>query len=92
MGSWVRCKCDSLVHKNLFCGTGISLIVTENTLDEDVSNISANDFVSSLIQSSVMLLKCSNCGRLIILDEKKGKYEIQFYLPEKQNAAPSEGT
>ena len=66
-------------------------MVTEDALDEDVKDVSTNDFVSSLIQNAVLLLKCRSCGRLIVLDEKKGKYEVQFYLPEQENAESIDG-
>jgi hypothetical protein len=49
MSSWVKCKCEQLVHTNLFCGTGISLIVEEDFLDEERPNMSAEDFISELV-------------------------------------------
>ncbi|AEG70028.1 hypothetical protein RSPO_c02735 [Ralstonia solanacearum Po82] len=48
MGSWIRCKCDQLVHKNLFCGTGISVLATEAFLDAHHDKKSANDLISDL--------------------------------------------
>ncbi len=83
MGSWVRCKCESLVHKNLFCGAGISLIVSENTIDGNFENMNTENFISSLIESSSKLLKCSNCGRLILINEQEDKLEVEFFLNDK---------
>ena len=82
MGSWIRCKCDHLVHKNLFCGTGISLVATEDFLDIERPSTSASDLVSELIKSSEMLLKCQHCGRLIVLRESRDAIDAKFYLPE----------
>jgi hypothetical protein len=83
MGSWVKCKCNRLVHKNLFCGTGISLIVTEEFLDADRPEGSSSDLVSEIIMSSERLLKCKNCGRLIVLKEDKDSCEVMFFRPEQ---------
>ena len=83
MGSWVRCKCNQLVHKNLFCGTGISLIVEEDYLDESRPTQSAEDLISEMIRTRKMLLECTNCNRIMVLDELRG--EVKFYQPE-QNA------
>jgi hypothetical protein len=82
MGSWVRCKCGQLVHKNLFCGTGVSIIATEEFLDADRPDLSARDFISELISSSAMLLKCPSCGRLIVLRETGDATDAEFYAPE----------
>jgi hypothetical protein len=82
MGSWIRCRCNQLVHKNLFCGTGISMIATEEFLDAERPNISTGDFISELISNSAMLLRCPNCGRLIVLRETEGVSEVKFYTPE----------
>jgi len=72
-----------LVHKNIFCGASISLVVTEDFLDIDRSNVTADDLTSEIILKSVKLLKCTNCGRLIFLNETKETHEIHFYLPDE---------
>lgn len=82
MGSWVRCKCDHLVHKNLFCGTGVFLIATEDFLDIERPDKSAEQLVSELILNGPMLLRCGNCGRIIILKESKDSYEVEFFKPD----------
>ncbi len=83
MGSWVRCKCDQLVHKNLFCGTGISLLATEEFLDENHLGKSAGDLISDLVRRSELLLTCWNCGRKIFVKETKDVFEIRFFKPEQ---------
>jgi hypothetical protein len=80
MGSWVRCKCEELVHTNMFCGTGISLIVEEGYLDEERPNKSAEDFISELVVTRSRLLECGNCKRIIVLDERNN--EIKYYKLE----------
>jgi hypothetical protein len=82
MGSWIRCRCDELIHTNLFCGTGISLEVTENFLDQARESQSAEDLVSEIIRTSKKILTCKNCGRMAILHEDKNMYEIKFFSPE----------
>lgn len=84
MGSWIRCKCDHLVHKNLFCGTGISLIVTEDFLDTERPDETAENLVSEMIQQSEMLLECSNCGRMIVLRETKNEFNVCFFRPDNE--------
>ena len=82
MGSWIRCKCDHLVHKNLFCGTGIALIATEDFLDLERPRGSVDDLISDLISSSDLLLECKNCGRLIVVRENSEVFDVHFYSPD----------
>jgi hypothetical protein len=82
MGSWIKCKCDALVHKNLFCGTGISLIASEEFLDEMRPKQTAEELVSEMIKDLPSLLECSNCKRLIVLDEQNNS--IKFYELENE--------
>lgn len=82
MGSWLKCRCGNLIHKNLFCGTGISLIATEEFLDVERENKSAEDLVNELVLGSSMLLKCKSCGRLVILRESPETDVVEYYIPE----------
>jgi len=82
MGSWVRCKCKQLVHKNLFCGTGISLLVSEEFLDIDRSNATYDSLVTEIVVTSRKLLECQVCGRIIIVREGKDVYQIDFFKPD----------
>lgn len=84
MGSWIRCKCDSLVHKNLFCGTGVSFAVPEDTLDTSDPDTPADQLISKIIYESEMLLKCKNCGRIILLRESKDEFNLKFYKLEQE--------
>jgi len=84
MGSWIRCKCDQLVHKNLFCGTGISLLATEEFLDEAHESKSVDDFISDLVRQSDLLLTCGNCGRKIVVRETRDVFEVRFFKPEQE--------
>jgi hypothetical protein len=85
MGSWIRCKCDNLVHKNLFCGTGISVVVTEDFLDRDWQGKTADDLLDELIRASDRQLKCNNCGRILLLRETKDVFDVHFYEPDNEN-------
>jgi DNA-directed RNA polymerase subunit RPC12/RpoP len=71
------------VHKNLFCGTDISLIVKEDFLDVERPNSSAEALVSEIILTAEMMLKCQNCGRIILVKETKHSLDVRFFLPEK---------
>lgn len=82
MGSWIRCKCDHLVHKNLFAGTGMSLVATEAFLDIARPGASAEDLVSELVETAATLLECRHCGRLIVLRKHADGDDIRFYRPE----------
>lgn len=79
MGSWIRCKCDQLVHKNLFCGTGISLLVAEEFLDVARPGLAAEKLVSEIVATSEMLLKCANCGRIILVKEDAYASDVRFF-------------
>jgi hypothetical protein len=70
-----------MIHKNLFCGTGMSIIATEEFLDRDRSGMSADDLVSEMIVSSDKLLRCKSCNRVVILREKNGEIDAQFFTP-----------
>lgn len=83
MGSWVRCKCEGLVHTNIFCGTDISLIVEEDFLDEERPNKSTEEFIAELVVTRNRLLICSNCKRIIIFDEKNNQ---KTYYKLEENA------
>lgn len=84
MGSWVRCKCDELVHKNWFCGTGVSLVASEDALDlPDGNAMSAHQLVDKLFAESDMLLRCWNCSRIILLNERGGEFVVKFFAPEE---------
>ncbi|ATI28359.1 hypothetical protein CR47_0206885 [Ralstonia solanacearum] len=83
MGLWIRCKCDQLVHKNLFCGTGISVLATEAFLDEHRDKTSADDLISDLVRRSDLLLTCGNCGRKILVKETRDVFGVRFFKPEQ---------
>lgn len=72
------------MHKNLFCGTDISLVVTEDFLDVERPDKTAEDLVSEIISSAEMLLKCSNCGRVIMLNETMDVFDVRFFAPESE--------
>lgn len=82
MGSWVRCKCDQLVHKNLFCDTGISLLVSEEFLDVERPGLTADKLISEIVATSEMLLKCANCGRIILIKEDAHASDVRFFAPD----------
>lgn len=81
MGSWLTCQCGSLIHKNLFCGTDISIAVTEDFLDQDYQNTSAQDLINQMILQMDWLLKCKTCGRVVILNAKENG-KLEFYRKE----------
>ena len=58
------------------------MVVTEEFLDDERAHQSIDDFISNLIVSSSMLLKCKACGRLVILKERPENDLVEFYMPE----------
>lgn len=82
MGSWLRCVCGNSIHKNLFCGTGISLIVAEDYLDVDRNGMGAEELIGDMIRSAPKLLQCKSCGRLALLRECSGQVDAKFYTPD----------
>ncbi|NOK62520.1 MAG: hypothetical protein GFH27_549333n8 [Chloroflexi bacterium AL-W] len=72
MSSWVTCKCGKLLHKNLFCGACVSVVVPEQFLDEDYSGITAEEFINNLIIKNDVMVKCGDCGRVLIVHDSQG--------------------
>jgi hypothetical protein len=62
----------------------MSLVVTEDFLDIERSGQTADDLISEIIRVSERLLRCSNCGRIIILNETKDEYEVRFFAPDNE--------
>lgn len=83
MSSWLQCKCGGNIHKNLFCGTGMSVIATEEFLDLPREGMSADEFVDKLLSDASKLLRCYACGRIVILRETKGQIAATFFMPDQ---------
>jgi len=81
MGSWLTCKCGARLHRNLFAGTGMSLIATEAFLDTERVGASADDLVSELVREGERLLRCRPCGRIVLLQEGPID-QVRFYTPD----------
>ena len=69
MGSWVTCSCGNLLHKNLFTGTGVHVVVLDDVLDGFSEDDSAGDCVSEIIRQGELLVRCRQCGRILIEDK-----------------------
>jgi hypothetical protein len=81
MSSWVKCTCGKLIHKNLFTGTKVCVVVLDDVLNEIDEHKSAGDAVTTIIGKGDILVRCAGCGRIAIEDGKSG--EITMYAPEK---------
>lgn len=70
MGSWVNCPCGRRLHKNLFTGTGVQVVVPDAVLDAFPEDADSGDCVSEIIAKGEILVRCSHCGRIAIEDRQ----------------------
>lgn len=82
MGSWLTCRCGALLHTNLFCATGISVLVSEEFLDAPRDGKELEDFVTEMIVGSPKMLHCKSCERIVVLQFQNGEAQIRSYVPE----------
>jgi hypothetical protein len=80
MSSSLLCECGARVEKNLFSGHGVSLLVPEEGVDRDLSQVSGETLVSDLLRVSRVVVTCRGCSRLYIIDDDGGA--LQSYRPE----------
>ena len=58
-------------------------MATEDALDlPDDDGMSAHQLIDKLFAESDMLLRCWNCSRIILLNERGGEFLIKFFAPE----------
>jgi hypothetical protein len=81
MSSWFLCSCGRQIHKNLFSGAGVSLVIDEKLLDQDFAKSTARALVAEIITSSRLMLSCPECRRLHIVDES-GEAPPESYVPD----------
>ena len=80
MSSSLLCECGARVEKNLFSGHGVSLLVPEQALDKDLSQVPGETLVSELLRGNRLVVTCRDCSRLYIIDDSGDA--IQSYRPE----------
>jgi hypothetical protein len=79
MGSWIKCQCGMLLHKNLFSGAGVSLLVPEAVMDEGDEAESSAALLGRIVIGSEVVVQCQACGRVAI-ERKNGR--VEFYVRE----------
>lgn len=79
MGSWINCVCGKLLHKNLFCGAGVSLLVPEAVIDEGDEAESSTMLLGRIVTGSETVVRCAACNRMAI-EKKDGR--VEFYTRE----------
>ena len=84
MGSWLTCHCGALLHTNMFSGTGISVLATEEFLDAPRTDNNLDGFVTELIAGAPKLLTCKSCGRIVVLTYRGGIAQARSYVPEPE--------
>lgn len=87
MSSRFLCECGARVEKNLFSGHGIALLVPEEVVDKDLSQISGEALARELVMKSSIVVTCRGCSRLFVI-EKDGR-AIQSFRPEADVPAGS---
>lgn len=88
MGSWLTCRCGGLLHTNMFCGTGISVLASEEFLDASHEEKTRDEFIAAMISDSPKLLHCKSCGRIVILKFLNGEAQVKSYVPEDDGSEP----
>jgi hypothetical protein len=72
MSSWIICKCGNKVHKNLFAGVNVNIVVSDDVLDGIDDDIAAAQAINEIIQKGHVLVKCTLCGRIMIENSDTG--------------------
>ena len=67
MSSWIRCGCGRSLHRNLFCGAEVRLVVTDSFVDQLSEEGSARDCIERIVSGCDTLLSCPQCSRIVIL-------------------------
>lgn len=80
MSSWLVCHCGRYIHKNLFAGADVRVVLDEEVLDRDFDGRSAEALVDELLLKCVLLLTCAKCGRLYLVDES-GERPTRAFTP-----------
>ena len=68
MSSWIKCPCGENLHKNLFTGADVRVVVSDTILDQIPEEATAADCVSDIIARGEILVNCTECGRIAIED------------------------
>lgn len=74
----------------MFCGTGISVLASEEFLDAPREGKKLEDFVSEMILSSPKMLICKSCERIVVLRFQNGEAQVRSYVPEDKVPSPRE--
>jgi hypothetical protein len=76
MSSWVICRCGNQLHKNLFAGANVCVVVEDVVLDEIDDETRVANAINTIIQHGDILVRCEKCGRLAIEDKQTGAVTI----------------
>ena len=80
MSSWIKCPCGELLHKNLFCGAGVSVVVIDTVLDSIPEKAPARAALDKIVLEGDTLVRCRKCHRVAVEDKKSGA--ITIYVAE----------
>lgn len=65
MSSWVRCRCGLVVGIGSFPNPNVYRVISEEQYDEVADPVDRRK-IGSLIVSGGVLVRCSNCHRVLI--------------------------
>lgn len=80
MGSWIECTCGAHLHKNLFCGAKVCVVIEDTVLDSIPEEAPARVALDKIVFEGDTLVRCRKCGRIAIEDRKSGS--IRIYAAE----------
>lgn len=79
MSSWICCSCGTSLHRNLFGGARVHVVVEDSVLDALPDEGATSDCVAAILRQSDRLLRCPQCGRIAIIDQSD---TITIFSPE----------
>ncbi len=66
MGSWFHCPCGNSVHKNLFTGCGVKVVVDDAVIDMIPDEATADEALRKILSANELMVRCGACGRIAI--------------------------
>ena len=81
MGSWFACPCGNRIHKNLFAGCDVRIVVRDSLIDSLDETKPTRECIDDIVAEGDVLVRCSKCGRIAIEDSTTG--DIAIYVEER---------
>jgi hypothetical protein len=87
MGSWIICSCGARIHKNLFAGARVCVLIADEHLDQIPEGVSANDALNVVVFKGDKVVQCRQCDRLYI--ERRDGDIYECFTKERTSLSPN---